>query len=90
MSELEVRGFLTTGCNDCQFAQEKTGGYDNDTILGYWCLLSQREIGKGHNIPESFPDNCRLKRIEDKNATVYQKYKRIVEQIKIANEIIED
>lgn len=89
MTDLEVRGFLTTGCNKCGFAEPHVGDYD--AILGYYCKLSNLKIATNcMDLPESFPTNCRLKRIDDMNTKIHQKYKRVADLINTAHAVIKE
>jgi hypothetical protein len=100
MTDLEVRGFLVTGCKSCPFVETDLGGYDRNEILGYYCKLYSREFeGKGdgyyhggckNEVPDGFAKFCRLKNVEDRNAKIYQKYKRVVDLLKTANSVIEE
>jgi hypothetical protein len=100
MTDLEVRGFLVTGCKDCPFVEEEIGGYDRSEIMGYFCRLYKREFeqedqdhriyGCKNKVPEGFSKFCRLKRIEDEYSKMHQKYKRIVDQINTTKSIIEE
>ncbi len=90
MTDLEVRGFLTTGCNKCRFAEADVGDYD--AIRGYYCKLSNHKIetNASMDLPEAFPRNCRLKIYSDANTKTHQKYKRIVDLLTTANVIIKE
>ncbi len=90
MTDLEVRGFLTTGCAECMLAETSTGGYDNSEIKGYFCKINQREIGTRHKLPDGFPDHCRLKLMINVAAKEHQKYKRVVDLLKTATSVIEE
>jgi hypothetical protein len=101
MNGSEIRGFLVTGCNECPFVGEDVGGYDRSEILSYFCKLYSKEFenpdwderymyGCRNKVPTAFPKFCQLKRVEDKNATIHQKYKRIVGLLKTATNLIEE
>jgi hypothetical protein len=99
--ELEVRGFLTTGCNQCPFVRQTTGGYGDMEILGYYCGLYNKEFpnpdwddrhmsGCKNSVPKGFPKFCRLKKVTDQSATILQRYKRVVDELCIIMRIIDD
>ena len=98
---LEVRGFLVTGCNTCSFVASRNGGYGDMEILAHYCRLYNREFenpdwddrymsGCKNSIPTAFPKFCRLKPVANQSAYITQKYKRIVDELKIINKIIEE
>jgi hypothetical protein len=99
--ELEVRGFLTTGCNQCPFVRQTTGGYGDMEILGYYCGLYNKEFpnpdwddrhmsGCKNSVPKGFPKFCRLKKVTDQSATILQRYKRVVDELRIIMRVIDD
>jgi|WetSurMetagenome_2_1015567.scaffolds.fasta_scaffold503204_2 hypothetical protein len=95
MTELEVRGFLTIGCSECPFIETITSGYDHECVDGYICRLYKRRLDDQNgraikDLPESFPRFCRLKRINDLSATEHQKLKRVVAELKLIQQILED
>jgi hypothetical protein len=102
MTELEVRGFLVTGCSDCAFAAENPGaGRDYNGIEYYYCKLSGKQFenpdwddrymsGVCNSIPKGFATFCRLKPIKDRHSRVMQKYKRVVKLLNDANAVIKE
>jgi len=99
--DLEVRGFLTTGCNQCPFVRQHTGGYEDMEITGYYCGLYNKDFpnpdwdskhmyGCKNSVPKGFPKFCRLKKVTDQSAAILQRYKRIIDELKIIKRIIND
>lgn len=100
-AELEVRGFLVTGCNVCPFVGGETGGYGDMEIMGYFCKLYRKEFenpdwdskymsGCRNEIPKAFPKFCRLKPVKDQCAKVTQKYKRVVDELRTIMRVVDD
>jgi hypothetical protein len=101
IEELEVRGFLTTGCDQCPFVRQSTGGYQDMEVLGYYCGLYNKEFpnpdwdskymhGCKNSVPKGFPKFCRLKKVDDQSAMILQRYKRIIDELRIIKRIIND
>ncbi len=90
MVQQEVRGFYVIKCMECPFRRDNLGGYDREVIESTSCMLRQRLIDEEEAYSLGFPKMCPLSPIKNADTLIFQRYKRIVEQIKLINRIIKD
>jgi hypothetical protein len=90
MVQQEVRGFYVIKCPECPFRKDNLGGYDRELIVDVSCMLKQRLIDKSEEDTDGFPRMCPLSPIKNADTLIFQRYKRIVQQLKIIKEIIKD
>lgn len=53
-------------------------------------MLKQRLIDKEEEDTDGFPRMCPLSPIKNADTVIFQRYKRIVQQLKVIKEIIKD
>lgn len=90
MVQQEVRGVYVINCVECPFRKYNMGGYDRERVESVTCIMRQRLIGDGECNTSGFPKMCPLNPIKNQETLIYQRYKRILEQLKLIDAIIKD